>query len=284
MVLSSKQAAEILGVNESSVKRWSDNGMLSCYRTPGGHRKFRREDLLLFSRKYSYELKEDIAGGEKPEKEREQDTVSAYRLLYNKLVSGSEDDILEYLYSLYLTGTDLTELYDNVTAGAMREIGSKWRKKDISIEQEHIATSKMIRVLIRLQDKITKKPFNGLTALCASLEGEYHELPVLMSGNALAYFGWKVIYAGVNLPVKALQSGINEYKPDAVCISATIINNTKTYSASINRVKTAVNATGGKLILGGAGISKLNGQAKAADTVVTSIGELIKYLKNNFPF
>ena len=61
MILSSKQVAGILGVNESSVKRWADSGMLNCYRTPGGHRKFRREDILSFSRKYEYELRSDIA-------------------------------------------------------------------------------------------------------------------------------------------------------------------------------------------------------------------------------
>ena len=38
--LNSKQVADILGVNISTLKRWTDNGSLGCDKTAGGHRKF----------------------------------------------------------------------------------------------------------------------------------------------------------------------------------------------------------------------------------------------------
>jgi excisionase family DNA binding protein len=34
------QACEILGVDESTLRRWADAGRLRVYRTPGGHRRF----------------------------------------------------------------------------------------------------------------------------------------------------------------------------------------------------------------------------------------------------
>src|SRR5512145_1574143 len=34
------RACEILGVDESTLRRWADNGRLRVYRTPGGHRRF----------------------------------------------------------------------------------------------------------------------------------------------------------------------------------------------------------------------------------------------------
>jgi excisionase family DNA binding protein len=34
------QACEILGVDESTLRRWADAGRLRIYRTPGGHRRF----------------------------------------------------------------------------------------------------------------------------------------------------------------------------------------------------------------------------------------------------
>ncbi|MQA00421.1 MAG: helix-turn-helix domain-containing protein [Dehalococcoidia bacterium] len=40
------RACEILGVNESTVRRWADTGEIRCYRTPGGHRRFAEEDML----------------------------------------------------------------------------------------------------------------------------------------------------------------------------------------------------------------------------------------------
>jgi excisionase family DNA binding protein len=40
------RACEILGVNESTVRRWADSGELRCFRTPGGHRRFAEADLF----------------------------------------------------------------------------------------------------------------------------------------------------------------------------------------------------------------------------------------------
>ena len=38
--INSKDASEILGINISTLKRWTDNGILECTKTAGGHRKF----------------------------------------------------------------------------------------------------------------------------------------------------------------------------------------------------------------------------------------------------
>jgi excisionase family DNA binding protein len=42
------QAAEYLGVAQSTVRKWSDSGRLPAFYTPGRHRRFRREDLDSF--------------------------------------------------------------------------------------------------------------------------------------------------------------------------------------------------------------------------------------------
>ena len=38
--VSLRRACEILGVDESTIRRWADTGRLRVYRTPGGHRRF----------------------------------------------------------------------------------------------------------------------------------------------------------------------------------------------------------------------------------------------------
>jgi excisionase family DNA binding protein len=42
------QAAEYLGVAQSTVRKWSDSGRLRAFYTPGKHRRFRKEDLDSF--------------------------------------------------------------------------------------------------------------------------------------------------------------------------------------------------------------------------------------------
>ena len=42
------QAAAYLGVAQSTIRKWTDQGTLPAIKTPGGHRRYRRSDLELF--------------------------------------------------------------------------------------------------------------------------------------------------------------------------------------------------------------------------------------------
>lgn len=46
--LTLSDAAAMLGVHEGTIRRWADAGRLPSYRTPGGHRRFLRDDLTKF--------------------------------------------------------------------------------------------------------------------------------------------------------------------------------------------------------------------------------------------
>jgi excisionase family DNA binding protein len=42
------QAARVLGVAQSTIRKWSDQGRVPAFYTPGGHRRYRRADLETF--------------------------------------------------------------------------------------------------------------------------------------------------------------------------------------------------------------------------------------------
>src|ERR687888_586730 len=42
------QAARYLGVAQSTIRKWSDQGRVPAFYTPGGHRRYRRSDLEAF--------------------------------------------------------------------------------------------------------------------------------------------------------------------------------------------------------------------------------------------
>ena len=42
------QAARYLGVAQSTIRKWTDVGRLPAFKTPGGHRRYRRRDLDAF--------------------------------------------------------------------------------------------------------------------------------------------------------------------------------------------------------------------------------------------
>jgi excisionase family DNA binding protein len=45
LAFTSSQAASYLGVSLATIRRWSNDGHLHGYRTPGGQRRFSREQL-----------------------------------------------------------------------------------------------------------------------------------------------------------------------------------------------------------------------------------------------
>lgn len=45
-LMTTKEAADQLGVGTTTIKRWSDEGVLHCVRTAGGHRRYRQADIL----------------------------------------------------------------------------------------------------------------------------------------------------------------------------------------------------------------------------------------------
>jgi len=47
--LSLSEAAEVLGVHPGTVRNWSDQGRLPVYRTGGGHRRYKRNEVELWA-------------------------------------------------------------------------------------------------------------------------------------------------------------------------------------------------------------------------------------------
>lgn len=62
------QAAQLLGVKADTLRHWADAGHIRTYRTPGAHRRFAREDLLL------------LQGSERPSLPQNLEDVTVQRL------------------------------------------------------------------------------------------------------------------------------------------------------------------------------------------------------------
>ncbi len=59
-VFTTFEAAKICHVSPLSIINWVNAGRLSAFRTPGGHRRIRREDLILFMRDTGLPIPEDL--------------------------------------------------------------------------------------------------------------------------------------------------------------------------------------------------------------------------------
>ena len=59
--LSLSDAAKLLGVHPSTVRLWSDKGVLPVHKTQGGHRRYKKGEILLWSQTNSRSGNEAIA-------------------------------------------------------------------------------------------------------------------------------------------------------------------------------------------------------------------------------
>lgn len=81
-LITTQEAARLLSVGPSSIKRWADDGRLPTIKTPGGHRRFRASDVESLRR----DLSPDADASSNTDEERHAD-------LHFRLPSMSRDEI-----------------------------------------------------------------------------------------------------------------------------------------------------------------------------------------------
>src|SRR5262245_41232900 len=62
-IYTTHEVSRLLHVNRRSVINWTEQSLLPSYRTPGGHRRIRREDLLAFLRKHQIPMPASLMCG-----------------------------------------------------------------------------------------------------------------------------------------------------------------------------------------------------------------------------
>mgnify|MGYP002335993483 CR=1 FL=1 len=122
---------------------------------------------------------------------------------------------------------------------ALYEIGARWQRGEILISGEHFATSFTIRKLGSLFN--LSRPEHGRGPIVAAcLEGELHEVGLLMTCLFLSRRGFRVIYLGPNMPVSDLIDTVLDIRPPLVLLSASTPDGAVDIGRSSHEIKRAV--------------------------------------------
>jgi len=183
-LLSTADAARIIGVGTTSVKRWADTGLLDCVRTAGGHRRFTRDALDRFIRLQSHE--EPVA----TEVDRWLDTLSSEM---------SHELALVRARTRLGSWRRVAEELDPVLV----EVGRRWSEGELSIGEEHILSERLSRALARISESLPLAP-NAPTCLLACVESEEHTLGLSLAELCLREMGWVSVWMGARSPVEAI--------------------------------------------------------------------------------
>jgi excisionase family DNA binding protein len=283
---SSRELAEYLAVNESTVKRWSDGGAIECIRTRGGHRRFPLQSVLRFVQENKMEVP-DLAAQVFAQQEVRTNLVAgntdvlAPKLRSAALVGGLAD-ALSILRAAMVSKPDVLALYEDVVFPVLRQIGNDWAAGAISIDQEHLATQTIKDAIVRLQSSLHQEPSTGGSALLACYEGETHDIVLQCIASYLAVKGWRIVNLGQNTPTRSLVEAIRRHKPSLVVVSALIVIHDRKFLRDLNQVVLrAAHRSGAKLVVGGTELRSKFGNRLKADLVSESMRDIEVFVQSH---
>jgi methanogenic corrinoid protein MtbC1 len=149
----------------------------------------------------------------------------------------------------------------NIIGAAMVEIGHLWKRGEVSVAQEHLATGIASQAAgaaaAGAAASITEGPgaahARPMTVLLASVDGDDHVLGLRMVADMLLALGFDVRYLGGRLPAAELYKAAVDFEPDLIGLSLTMPE----LSSELSNQAAALRAVcpGSQLLLGGQGIS-----------------------------
>ena len=258
-VLSTRQVAQLLGVGEATVKRWADAGEIDCFRTPGGHRKFRLRDVTAFVQRRNYQVAETLPAQLTPGEETGGDEAVA--AIEKSALAGDASALVAQMAALRLHGHDLAAIFDDVVAPALQRIGSRWEACKLSVADEHVATQAVVDAIARAQPLAEPpgEPNRGDrgTAVVAAVAGEQHDVAPRMAACLLRARGFEVLAPLAATPAADLADLVQRSRADLVALASTVPPEPRALQDQVELAARAARSGGGRVVVGGAGMARI---------------------------
>ena len=247
-LITTTEAAEIAGVGVSSIKRWADQDLIRVLKTPGGHRRIDRADLLRF-------LRESQEDGGPLEDERRLSTperrlsmsvnpIGSALVLPSELRDPENTDPhqLGRYWSSAMLQSDLFQLQalllqarsrlgawhavaDEVGLG-LADLGCRWQSGEVTVAQEHIASGRLSQAMSAIANAIPARRQKGL-ALVACPPDEDHTLALSLVQLCLKEARWEALWVGASTPAEELCRIGASGEVDLIAVSASVISSDK---------------------------------------------------------
>ena len=263
MIYNSNQIANIIGVNVSTIKRWTDSGKLDCQQTVGGHRKFHLNHIRKFfkeNQKLSGNINFEylLEGNKSIINAIDGDDISSLvDYCYQNLILANSDKFVSLINSLVLKSYPIERVFDAIIMPSLKIIGEEWENGNLSITEEHLATEKIRSFLVNLNYDTTPKNAK-LNAFCFTLKNDKHDLPLYMGESIFNQNNIKAFNLGANLPADDFISISKKVSADIIFISLVYVQNVDVMNKEINLLCNAFLDTNTKILIRGIGLEKIS--------------------------
>lgn len=144
------------------------------------------------------------------------------QLLIERLLAGDENGATQLLESSMASGATAEEVYLDFLSPSLIEVGQRWHDGDISIADEHLATSTAFRVVSRIGSRMGTRGRNRGTIVLAVVSDDHHAMPTALLRDILRSRGFEVIDLGANTPPESIlerAQGTNDLIAIGLCSS-----------------------------------------------------------------
>ena len=259
--ISPRRAAAAIGVSESSVKRWCDQGLLAAVRTPGGHRRLPIPAVLRFARANGRPLRaaqrEARAAalvGNASRSPPPKPLRIARADLSRALLADDRAAVRATLETQWSGGCSVDVLCDALVAPVFVAIGERWSRGAIEIYEERRACELLRQCLYDLSTCLAPTRPKAPRAIGGTLEGDPYDLPTIMAELVLLERGFDARSLGSGLPGATIARAIAELKPRLVWLGVGHADDRRRLVAECAIVERAATAAGAALVVGGAAL------------------------------
>jgi len=252
------EVAQMLQVDKSTVKRWTDEGKILCFRTPGGHRKFRSDDVYNFMSTFHYgvsstqvvpQMTTDDAIVKRIVEENEFNVLVS--VCFNAAIKGKKNEALSLFVEIHRAGLEIHSIFDNVLRPALKKINDTFSLNKISAIEYQIANTVLEFAVIQLGDNVRRKNKNNRTILLASKDQDTFGVELKALATLFEYEGYEVLNAGMGVDAESVNQLVYRTKPFAVCLSAATIGNEELFQQEFEKILHATKDNMSYLIAGG---------------------------------
>ena len=290
--LNSKEVSGILGINISTLKRWTDSGKLGCEKTAGGHRKFTMQHIRDYYKTHSNSSKSDFLSLDSKEHKKiyglinQQDYKQLAIDLSNASLKANESTVDTIINGLYMNGIPVADLFDYVVDVAGNIVEDQLKNNKIAHTDAYLSRKIITRSVDGLNRDKPNGNFNGKNALCINFEDNLPDIGVVMSEVLMRHNGYNVFNSGSHAELGELSEIIIKRKIDIVlfylcnlqCCNAVVEDNVaKTVTQIFDSIKVAKKLDI-KILFGGEGLFLLDDIKGKIDNSFLTYNDLKKLI------
>ena len=290
--LNSNDVAEILGINISTLKRWTENGTIGCSKTAGGHRKFTMQNVRDYYKSNKNSDRSMGLGLERLEHKtiyellNKNNYTELAKILADSSLESNEVSVNNIINGAYMKGIKASLICDEIIEPGSMIVENALRQEYISHVEAFISRKLITRSVESLNQSKPNGSFNGKTALCVNFEDNLPDLGVVMSEIVLRHNGYNVLNTGSHAELGNLQGVIEKknvdllvfYLCDMQCCMATVKDNLSKTALQVNSIVKLAKKLKVNVIFGGSGIQFLEGVSEQINITFDKYSELEKLI------